>query len=470
MNAHSLSRRLAIALAAAGCAVAAPALAATSAHADSIVYAKQGNLFLISPDGSKGYQLTFDGGYSSPSQATNGTIGALHNGQLVRLNRSGQLLNAPIDAMGSPGSGSSAIGGPYEPRISPDGTRFAYDFYVETSFDDIANGIRWINTGSYSTWTYADHFTSPAGESEYLLTFGQPEWLSNDRVIGAQGPYVNIATWKLGTGHGYTWDASQWWFTLQDPPDQYGVAAYHYYSDPALSPDGSKIAMTDGEGDQSDLVLATTNGPAWIGEPPYPEPDYVNMQSDVPAPTLRCQTPTGAYSNPSWSSDSRMLAYGTGDGVHVMTVPATLTCSQVTDRLLVPGGTDPAFGPADVNTAQAPSAAPQTAPQTGQPGSRGVSLRRLSVAPHRFRPVARRSRGSHGGALVRFTLNRAAQVTITVSRNRSVVARSVITGGAGPNKVRFNGWVGRHKLAPGRYALTVSAGSSSARATFQITR
>ena len=238
------------------------------------------------PTASKGYQLTFDGGYSSPSQATNGTIGALHNGQLVRLDRSGRLLNAPINAMGSPGSASSAgIGGPYEPRILPDGTRFAYYFYVQTSFDDLENNIRWIDTGSYSTWTYADHFTSPVSESEYDRSLEQLEWLTNDRVIGAEGPYVNIATWKLGTGHGYTYQASQWWFTLQDPPDQWGVSAYHYYSDPALSPDGSKVAMTDGDGDQSDLVLAATNGPAWSGEPPYPEPDYVNMQSDVPAPT-----------------------------------------------------------------------------------------------------------------------------------------------------------------------------------------
>jgi hypothetical protein len=50
------------------------------------------------------------------------------------------------------------------------------------------------------------------------------------------------------------------------------------------------------------------------------------------------------------------------------------------------------------------------------------------------------------------------------------VERSVVSGGAGSNKVRFNGWVGRRKLAPGRYRLTASAGASNARASFQITR
>jgi hypothetical protein len=145
-------------------ALAAASVAAAPAAADSIVYAKDGNLFLTSPDGSKSYQLTRDGGYSEPSQADNGTVGALRYDELVRLDRSGRLLNAPIKAMGSD---DRAIGGPYEPRISPDGTRFAYYFYVQSSYDDLEHDIRWINTGSYGTWTYADHFTSPATESEY---------------------------------------------------------------------------------------------------------------------------------------------------------------------------------------------------------------------------------------------------------------------------------------------------------------
>jgi hypothetical protein len=151
----------------------------------------------VSTDASKGYQLTFDGGYSSPSQAEDGTIGALHYKQLVRLNRSGQPLNAPIEAMGS--DGTHGIGGPYEPRISPDGRRFAYYFYVRTSTDDLEHNIRWLNTGSYGTWTWADHFTSPATESEYNQSLVQTEWVTNDRLLGTLGMYLNMWTWKLGT-------------------------------------------------------------------------------------------------------------------------------------------------------------------------------------------------------------------------------------------------------------------------------
>ena len=361
-------------------ALLATAIAAAPASADSIVYAKQGNLFLTSSDGSKGYQLTFDGGYSSPSQADDGTIGALHYRQIVRINRSGQPLNAPIEAMGS--DGTRSIGGPYEPRISPDGKRFAYYFYVQTSTDDLEHNVRWLNTGSYGTWTWADHFTSPGTESEYNRTFAQPEWVTNDRLLGTHDMYLNMWTWKLDTGHDYTYAAEQWWFGFQDPPDEWGVPAYHWYDDPALSRDGSKLAMTDGTTDDSQLLIAATHGPAWSGEPPYAEVDYVNPQSELAAPTIACTTPRGKYSNPSWSADNATLAYGGADGVHLIGGD----CSG--DRLLVPGAVDPAFGPADVNMAQAPH------PSSGATRS-GTTARiaKVSLKPRAFRPAgaARRS-------------------------------------------------------------------------------
>jgi hypothetical protein len=443
----------------------AAAIAAAPASADSIVYAKDGNLFLTSPDGSKGYQLTFDGGYSSPSQADDGTIGALRYKQLVRMNRSGQLLNAPIAAMGS--DGVHGIGGPYEPRISPDGKRFAYYFYVQTSFDDWYHNIEWIDTGSYATWTWADHFTGPATESEYLRSYEQPEWVSNDRLLGDMGMFMNMWTWKLGTGHGYTYQAGQWWFGLQDPPDEWGVAAYHWYTDPALSRDGSKLAMTDGEYDDSQLLLAATHGPAWSGEPPYPEPDYVNPQSDLNAPTIECVTPRGKYSNPSWSQDGHQLAYGTADGVHVMSVPS-LDCPQITERLLVPGGVDPAFGPADVNMGQAP-APPAGSPPShpgGSGGTAAAALSKVSLKPRNFRAGGR-------GTKVSYTLSAPSRVTLTVvtKRGKRIRGAAIANGKAGRNTLRFRGRMGSKKLKPGSYRLMLTPAGGSARSVkFKILR
>jgi hypothetical protein len=59
------------------------------AAASSIVYAKSSNVYLTSPDGTKGYALTAGGGWSSPSQADDGTIVAVHGQDIVRLDRSG---------------------------------------------------------------------------------------------------------------------------------------------------------------------------------------------------------------------------------------------------------------------------------------------------------------------------------------------------------------------------------------------
>jgi hypothetical protein len=177
------------------------------------------------------------------------------------------------------------------------------------------------------------------------------------------------------------------------------VPAYHWYDQPALTRDGSKLAMTDTSYDDSQLLIAATHGPAWSGEPPYAEVDYVNPQSDLAAPTIACATPRGKYSNPSWSTDNATLAYGGADGVHLIRGD----CSG--DRLLVPGAVDPAFGPAEVNMAQAPK------PPSGRPApSPGADkkITKLSLKPRAFRAGSR-------GAKVRYTLSAASRVTLTVT-------------------------------------------------------
>jgi hypothetical protein len=97
-------------------------IAAATASASSIVYVKQGNIWLSSPDGSIQRQVTIDGGYSSPSQADDGNIVALHNGLFVHLDRHGDLLNPPVDGL-SGVSGGTVSFGPQDARVSPDDWR-----------------------------------------------------------------------------------------------------------------------------------------------------------------------------------------------------------------------------------------------------------------------------------------------------------------------------------------------------------
>ena len=176
-------------------AAACVALAAT-AGADSIVYVKDGNVWLTSPDASKQYQVTFDGGYSSPSQADDGTIVALRARQFVRMDRSGHLRNAPIDAIGTSGGN---FYGPYEPRVSPDGTRIAYWFGQYSSYYSYGCYCYLFHLESKTAWSYADHFTDPTSESENYLGIEQPEWLTNDRLLASYPDFwMSGWTFKLG--------------------------------------------------------------------------------------------------------------------------------------------------------------------------------------------------------------------------------------------------------------------------------
>src|SRR3954447_3156478 len=110
-----------------GCAAALCLAFSGSALADSIVYVSNGNVWLTSPDGARSYQVTFDGGYDSPSQADDGTIVAVQRRQIVRMDRSGRRIGAPVAAMGTdPGAGGQEFYGPYEARVSPDGRKVAY--------------------------------------------------------------------------------------------------------------------------------------------------------------------------------------------------------------------------------------------------------------------------------------------------------------------------------------------------------
>jgi len=444
------------------CGAVAGALCAT-ASADSIVYVKDGNVWLTSPDAARQYQVTFDGGYSSPSQADDGTIVALHGKQLVRMNRSGQALNPPFDAIGTSGGN---FYGPYEPRVSPDGTRVAYWFGQYSDYYDYGCNCYLFHLESKTAWSWSNRFTDPTAESENYLGLEQPEWLANDRLLASYpGFWMSGWTFKIGTTTGNSDKAAQWWYQFKD--DQ----GYNFFpTDPALSPDGKKLAVANG-GDptkKSQLLLASVPGPAWVGEPPY-ENDYLG-NSAVEQPTLQCAQDKGVVVNPTWSQDSVSVAYGSADGIHVMGVPADLNCAALSDRLLVPGGSEPDWGPADVNLSQKP--APSAGGGTSGGGARkaGPGLRKLKLAPATFRARA--------GARLRFPLAGPAKLTITVRRaNGKAVKGAIKTAGKpGANTLRFKGRIGGHTLRPGRYRLTITAramvGGGTAKATtaFRIVR
>ena len=126
-DAPSFSRRR---IAGAAAALAALALGAPAvAQADSIAYIKAGNVFLATTDGAREYQVTFDGGYSTVSQADNGRMVALRGDHIRHLERDGRVIADIATPVSTTTDPTMQFKGPFDPAISPDGTRVAYTYY-----------------------------------------------------------------------------------------------------------------------------------------------------------------------------------------------------------------------------------------------------------------------------------------------------------------------------------------------------
>jgi hypothetical protein len=74
----------------------------------------------------------------------------------------------------------------------------------------------------------------------------------------------------------------------------------------------------------------------------------------------------GQFSYLSFSRDGSQLAWQDAAGVHISPVSNLSDCSTITDQLIIPGGTEPFFGPANVNMTNMP-----IPPASGPSGSVG---------------------------------------------------------------------------------------------------
>ena len=312
-----------------------------SAMASSIAFIKDNNVWLTSPDGSRQKQVTTDGtasrDYNWPSQADDGTILAKYGDLFVRIRPDGTKMGDPIPAIGSDirHSGSMTVmAGPAEPKISPDGTRFAYWI----SARNLDTCPIWLPGCSYSDTdmaivSHVDRFTDPA-EFGAVRSYRDPSWIGNDRLlVFNHGLGVKEAAISpVGAGEA---GLLQWF----DPPSgipQIGTGEMTRQGDKLVALAGSSIG-----GAQESVYLYGVSA----SHPTPPEPKCVISEG---AP------PSGKFMQPSWSPDGTALALLESDGIHVFeNIPdlraASPNCGQITDRLLV-NGSAPGWGPADVPT------------------------------------------------------------------------------------------------------------------------
>jgi hypothetical protein len=451
-------------------------MGAASAQASSLVYTHENNVWLANPDGSGQYQVTLDGTagepYTSPSQAQDGTIEAVRGKKLYRMTQNGTLLNAPFATLAT-----LAGFGPEDALISPDGSKVS--FWTQGIECEGCFGPAY----SYQV-SYSDHFVPPGtfgtGRS-HVFSLRHPTWLGNSRelLFSHDGTVEYYELNKLQT---------EQWFEWQNlfPGTEAG-----FWEEGAASGDGTRLALlTEDNGGNYAIEIYSAAGDLASGNPPAkPTPRCDIFPPDGSAGS----TAAGSlFDSLSWSPDGSSLAFGYNGAIYVASLPNLETC-EGPEKQVIPAGSDPNWGPANVNPAPRPSGNP--APPIVQPPP-VVRLTLTSLAQthrvwregNKLAQISRPRKRPPIGTTFSFSLNEQAFVGLRFTQElsgrkvgrrcvaktpknakrtscmRTVTAGTLsLTGHAGTNTVGFQGRVSpTRRLGPGHYTLIVTTTNSAA--------
>lgn len=398
------------------------ALAAPAA-ADSIVFVKDANVWVAQPDGGAARPLTTDGTpqlpYGSPSQADDGTVLAARGSRLYKLDRQGKQLRV-FDSLLTKSTGGAV--GPFDVRISPDGTKFAYWLGIMSGWYDYATNIYYTNPQSSVAFQSAVDGT-PLGTTMF---YEEPSWLADGRVLlfdSLNGGVPQVVAGGVGTNHN---DVTGWFHdldTFREPDGWHPIGAGE------LSRSGTRLAVLraggtmgagyEARGKFNSIQLYAVSG---LGQPPQPgcrlaDSDGVELAT------------------PSWSPDGGSLTWATTAGIYAS--PVGPNCEGFVERLIVPGGREPDWGPAE------PGA---TGPAPPQPKPQGTE-----------KPAIQRVKARHGKIVV--TVKCSCTATVVARKGRRVVGR-----GKGTGKVT----VKLSRRVRGKVDLTVTANGVQLKRTVKL--
>jgi hypothetical protein len=312
------------------------ACAAPAASADSIVYIDHGNVWTMKGDGTGRVQLTDGGQWHSPTQADDGTIAAVQGtGPIVVMAKDGRQLRTIQTAQAHSGDGGTFAARPVALSFSPDGSKIAYSYVANSC--PVASTCGTTQRSSFYTEATATPNATPIERWGNDYSVSDAEWVTNTRVVnfGGAGSQVNFDDLDDGADYSH----KNWFNFTEDTGDG------------EISRDGRKLAATFSYGANQTVAFWAVEGDVKTGIPP--------------AAKYGCRmTPPGKhYADPSWSPDSNTVAYQNDDGIYEVTFtrldpnptdfPGSLGCETAGDeRLIVPGGSQPDWGPADPATSR----------------------------------------------------------------------------------------------------------------------
>jgi PKD repeat protein len=342
---------------------------AAGASADSLVYLKGGEIWISHVDGSAARPVTSTpNNWAWPSEADNGMIvaagGLARNfsdgsdtsgsSEIYKLNQSGAQIGNTTDPPGSHSMPACDEFAPQHVRVSPDGTKAAYDFFLCTGDETTV----WANLSDVS---YRPPPPQQIGQEDYYA----PSWFNNSTfLVTHDGPPItdNGSQFFVHTlsdadfgGSGLGGDQNI------DQPSYQVVAART----------GNRMAVFEadsasGRPGVAKIVLYTTDGNP--GDPYFESGTAAHGDTPMCKLTLPASAITNANAaSPTFSYDGSELAWTENDGIHVANVTNLNTgpdvenvpeCTTVSQRLLIPGGSMPFFGHGDESSAPSPPPPP----------------------------------------------------------------------------------------------------------------
>jgi hypothetical protein len=394
---------------------------AAPASADSIAFIKGGDVWLATPDGSRQVQVTRTGTYSYVSQADDGTMIALAPGErLHKLSRTGAVL-ADFTTYVSDGGPVSRFAGPFNPEISPDGSKVAFEWFNESYENEPGCSDQTVPPCYVYTQRQGVGVSSSGGytgpEAYGLMTgWIYPHWMTNDTLLRSfSGAVFNDDAVFTPLGG----EVDPWFF---DDQQGFGV------DDVELSRDLSTVVGIAGSSDEKLRVYRTTMHP--FGAPNW---NHQPFATGNVATATRCYELDGKFESTTLAPGGGAMAYGTAEGVFVATIPAG--CAPgAPGTLLAAGARFPDWGPADLPPAtdalpapaepESPAPAPAT-PKLGLSVKRNGKVTLTTSGPGRASVTVKLKRRTIGSA--RKTVKAAGKVTLRVKLKKRSRGKATVT-------------------------------------------